>query len=143
MLRSSNALGSAQNTNVQNDDVHCSRSLSGYYRHDKGNLMTIFQPRTNEQKNNIVLPFSPVGKSKSCCFICKNKNTGLVMVPQNHAWHFLQHNILVPMGVFCCKQHLFNYLNSHIFKAAVVAQSVRAFAPQGEDKVFESQPRQT
>ena len=74
MLRSFNALGRAQNTNVQNDDVHCSRSLSGYYRHDKGNLMTTLQPRTNEQKNNIVLPFSPVGKSKSCCFICKSKN---------------------------------------------------------------------
>ena len=53
-----------------------SRCLLRYYRHDKGNITTTIQSRTNEKKNDmIVLPFSRVGKTKSCCFICKRKNS--------------------------------------------------------------------
>ena len=108
-------------------------------------LRQLYNPeRMNRKTNIIVLPFSSVGKSKSCCFICKHKYTDLVMLSAKpRVTLFLQHNRLIPMGVLFCKHHLFSYLNSHIFKAAVVAQSVRAFAPQGVDWVFESQPRQT
>ena len=73
----------AQNADAQieNDGNLCSKCLFRYYRRDKGTITTNKQSRTNEKKNNIiVLPFSRVGKSKSVCFICKHKNTGLAMV---------------------------------------------------------------
>ena len=35
------------------------------------------------------------------------------------------------------------FFAARIFKAALVMQSVRAFAPQGEGWVFDSQPQQT
>ena len=90
MLSSSNGLARAQNTEIQIDGVLCSRCISRYYRQDKGNFMTTIQSITNEKKNIIVLPFSRVGKSKSCCFICKHKNTGLVTVPAKPlVTHFL------------------------------------------------------
>ena len=61
VLRRSNDLARAQNTDVQNECVLCSRCLSRY-SHDKGNITTTIQSRTNEQKNDIiVLSFSHVG----------------------------------------------------------------------------------
>ena len=65
---------------IENDYAQSSRCLSRYYGRDNCTTTTNMKFRTNEKKNNIiVLPF--VGKSKSCCFICKHKNTGLAMVP--------------------------------------------------------------
>ena len=62
-----NGLARTQNTEIQIDGVLCSRCLSRYYRHDKGNFTTTIQSRMNEKKNNIiVLPFSHDGESKSC-----------------------------------------------------------------------------
>ena len=58
MLSSSNGLARIQNTEIQIDGVLCSRCISRYYKHDKGNFTTTKQSRTNVKKNNIiVLPF--------------------------------------------------------------------------------------
>ena len=128
MLSRSNGLARAQNKEIQIDGVHCSRCLSRYYRHDKGNFTTTIQSRTNEKKNNInVLPFSRVGKSKSCCFICKHKNIDLVTVPAKpRVTLFCSMAFLYRWAsfFFFCKHHLFNCLNSHILKHYIIVLAV-------------------
>ena len=132
MLSSSNGLVRAQNKEIQIDGVHCSRCLSRYYRHDKGNFTTTIQSRTNEKKNNInVLPFSRVGKSKSC-FICKHKNIDLVTVPAKpRVTLFCCMAFSYRWASFFCKHHLFNCSNSHILKhyIIVLAVSVNKICP--------------
>ena len=86
----------------------------------KVTLRQLYNPEQMKRINiytfSCLAVFSCVEVSKSC-FICKHKNTGLVTVSAKpRTTIFCSIVIFVPMGVVFCKQHLFNCLNSHIFK---------------------------
>lgn len=101
-----------QSANVNRDGHMCSKCLSKYYRDIKSlqsKEISTFEPKMVKCENFIALPFPRAGKSKSNCFICKHKHTGLCMVPADARVEiFLRWGVLIPLGVHCCKSHLQN-----------------------------------
>ena len=72
----------------------------------------------------------------SCVYIEKTK-TKKTLILQNVLITYIQVQFIIDSNLFIAK-HYISY-----FCDAEVAQSVKAFIPQAEGCVFESQPRQT